>query len=288
MALHPMSDPLSPVPKPLSSDILTEGVQADPFPEGGPLPPARQPKASKSVLAAGLLALAAKAKWLLFLVKGLQFGKFLLMFGSMFVMIVVEAMRYGWLYGVGFVALIFIHEMGHAVAIRRAGLDAGLPVFIPFVGAFISLRGQPRSPKEEATIALAGPIAGAAASALCAGLYLATGQRLFLALAYGGFFLNLFNMTPISPLDGGRAAAVFSRRAWWLGLAVLVALFVTTRAPQILLIGVFALMNGMRSSNRAVDVPPEVRRDVAASFFGLCAFLALGLYLTGRALSALA
>jgi len=179
--------------------------------------------------------------------------------------------------------LIFIHEMGHAVAIRRAGLAAGYPVFIPFVGAFISLQGQPRTAKEEADIALAGPMAGAAAATLCALLYLVTHERLFLSLAYGGFFLNLFNMTPLPPLDGGRAAAVFSRRAWWIGLAVLGALFLVTRTPQLLLIGVFALMHGFQTRPR-VAAPSAVQREVAATFFGLCGFLAMGIYLTHQVL----
>jgi Zn-dependent protease len=257
----------------------TEGQEA----EGSGPPPRRS--SGWSWLGASTLALLAKAKGALLLLKGLQLGKLLLTFGSMFAMIVVEAMRYGWLYGVGFVVLLLIHEMGHGFAIRRAGLQAGYPVFIPFVGAFITLKDQIRSPKEEADIALAGPIAGAAASVACALLYLVTQQRLFVALAYVGFFLNLFNMTPLPPLDGGRAAAVFSRRAWWVGLAVLGCVFLLTRAPQLLLIGMFALMHGFRGGGRTVEAPPEVRRNVAASFFGLCAFLAVGVYLTRQVLS---
>lgn len=247
-------------------------------------PPAR-PVRGSSVLAGIALAALAKLKWFLVLLKGLSVGKLLLTFGSMFAMIILEATRYGWAYAVGFVLLIFVHEMGHALAIKQAGLAASYPVFIPFVGAFISLQGQPRSPREEANIALAGPAAGAAASALCALIFLATHERLFAALAYGGFFLNLFNMTPLPPLDGGRAAAVFSKRAWWLGLAVIVSLFLLTRAPQLLLIGLFAAMHGFRRGERATPAPPEVRRDVAASFFGLCAFLAVGMHLTHQVLS---
>lgn len=249
--------------------------------------PAPEPRrfGPRSMLLGVVIAALAKLKWLLLGLQGLKLGKLLLTFGSMFAMIAFEAGRYGWAYGVGFVGLIFVHEMGHAFAIKMAGLSAGYPVFIPFIGAFITLKGQPRSAREEATIALAGPIAGAAASAACAIVYLLTGERLFLALAYGGFFLNLFNMTPLPPLDGGRAAAVFSRRAWWIGLAVMAATFVLTSAPQLLLIGVFALIHGFSRNRASLDAPPEVRRDVAATFFGLCAFLATGIYLTGRVLS---
>jgi Zn-dependent protease len=166
-------------------------------------------------------------------------------------------------------------------------------VFIPFVGAFISLKDQIRSPITEADIALAGPIAGAASSTACVALYFATGGRIWVALAHTGFFLNLFNMTPIAPLDGGRAARVFSRRAWMLGLGILVALFAVTQAPQLLLIGFMALTHTFSrraSEAQAADVdlqavPPEARRNVALQFFGLCVFLALGTYLTGTVLA---
>ncbi|HEX7668534.1 MAG TPA: site-2 protease family protein [Polyangiaceae bacterium] len=284
-----MIDPGSAPPH--SSRNVGDGVPPTGAEDGSPNAPVAAPApgprrfGSRSMLLGVLMTMLAKLKWLLVVLQGLKFGKLLLTFGSMFAMIAFEATRYGWAYGVGFVVLIFIHEMGHAVAIKAAGLDAGYPVFIPFIGAFIALKGQPRSAKEEATIALAGPIAGAAASAGCAIIYLLTHQRLFLALAYGGFFLNLFNMTPLPPLDGGRAAAVFSRRAWWVGLAVIAAMFFLTQTPQLLLIGVFALMHGFGRNRAAVEAPPEVRRDVAASFFGLCAFLATGIYLTGRVLS---
>jgi Zn-dependent protease len=186
--------------------------------------------------------------------------------------------------------LLLIHELGHGVAIKRHGLGAGYPVFIPFFGAMITLKGQIRSPLVEAEIALAGPIAGTAASVACCALYFATRGRLWLALAHVGFFLNLFNMTPIPPLDGGRAARVFSRQAWIVGLVILAALFVTTHAPQLLLIGIMALSHTFARRAQApdpllVEVTPEQRRAVAFEFFGLCGFLALGTYLAGSLLA---
>jgi Zn-dependent protease len=240
-------------------------------------------------LTAGLVALLVKAKALLVLLKGLKLAKLAITMGSMFVMIWFEAVRYGWAFGVGFVLLLLVHELGHGVAIKQAGLDAGYPVFIPFFGALISLKGQIRSPLVEARIALAGPIAGTAASVACVALYFATRGRLWLALGHTGFFLNLFNMTPIAPLDGGRAARVFSRRAWIVGLVILAALFVTTQAPQLLLIGIMALTHTFARRGQPLDpevehVTPEARRGVAFEFFGLCAFLALGTYLTSTVL----
>ena len=241
-------------------------------------------------LGVGLVALLVKAKALLVLLKGVKLAKLALTMGSMFVMIWFEAVRYGWAFGVGFVVLLLIHELGHGVAIKRAGLDAGYPLFIPFFGAVISLKGQIRSPIVEADIALAGPIAGAGASVACVALYFSTHGRLWLALAHTGFFLNLFNMTPIAPLDGGRAARVFSRQAWIVGIVILAALFVTTQAPQLLLIGVLALSHTFARRKQVADpdleaVTPEARRGVAFEFFGLCGFLALGTYLTSTVLA---
>src|SRR5260221_224725 len=125
---------------------MGRGPEAGGRPSAAPEPP-RRPMSATSMIVAGAMALLAKAKWLLIALKGLSAGKLLLTFGSMFLMIIAEAARYGWLYGVGFVALIFIHEMGHAVAIKRAGLQAGYPVFIPFVGAFITLKDTRPPPK---------------------------------------------------------------------------------------------------------------------------------------------
>jgi Zn-dependent protease len=254
-----------------------------------PAPPPR--RGVGGWLAVALGALLVKAKALLVLLKGLKLAKLALTMGSMFVMIWFEAVRYGWAFGVGFVVLLLVHELGHGFAIKRHGLAAGYPVFIPFFGAMITLKGQIRSPVVEAEIALAGPIAGTAGALVCVALYFATHGRLWLALAHTAFFLNLFNMTPIPPLDGGRAARVFSRQAWIVGLVILAALFVTTQAPQLLLIGLMALTHTFARraqgslDTEAVLVTPEARRSVAFEFFGLCAFLALGMYLTGSLLS---
>ena len=181
--------------------------------------------------------------------------------------------------------------MGHAVAIRRAGLEAGWPVFIPFVGAMIALKGRPASRAVEARIAYAGPLAGTAASLLAAAFFLLTGSRLWLSLAYTGFFLNLFNLIPISPLDGGRVAQVFSRRASIIGGALLAAMFFVTMAPQLLLIGGMALMHNWRrgaSTEMALEPATEEDRSVwSLKYFGLCFFLGACIYLSNRLLHAL-
>jgi len=235
------------------------------------------------VVAAGgaVLALLAKAKGLLI---GLKFGKLLLTMGSMMATIWFYARGNGWSFGIGFVLLILIHELGHAAAIRRAGLAAGYPVFIPFFGAMIALKGQPRDALVEAEIALAGPVAGAVASTACAALYFVGHDKLFLALAYSGFFLNLFNMTPLPPLDGGRVAALFSRRAWIVGAVMLGALFLVTSTPQLLLIGLLSVGHIVRRRRQQAEGDPapevrgEARRAMAWRYFGLCGFLTAGAY----------
>jgi len=263
---------------------MSESENTSPPPQAPP--PRAGGRGTAVLVGAGLLAVLAKLKGGLVLLKGLKFGKLLLTMGSMFAMVWFEAVRNGWAFGVGFVLLILVHELGHGLAIKRAGLEAGYPVFIPFFGAFISLKGQPRSALVEAEIAIAGPIAGTVASLACAGVYFATHARLWLALAYMGFFLNLFNLTPLSPLDGGRVAALFSRRAWIIGAVVVGGMFLLTQTPQLLLIGLMSLLHRPAPVEHLEEVPAAARRNMAAHYFGLCAFLAIGTYLARQLLGA--
>jgi Zn-dependent protease len=234
------------------------------------------------LLALGLGVLM-KGKTLLGLLKVLPAGKFLLTGLSMLAMVWFEALRSGFWFGVGFVLLILIHELGHGYAIKRAGLTAGWPVFIPFFGAMISMKGMPRDRSQEAAIAYGGPLAGTAAALLVAVLGVLTESRLLFALAYTGFFLNLFNLTPISPLDGGRVAQAFSRRAWIFGAVLLGVMFLVTQAPQLLLIGLLALPHVFQRG--AVDdrdaLPAALQRAWALRYFGLAAFLGGAMYVTG-------
>ncbi len=129
----------------------------------------------------------------------------------------------------------------------------------------------------EARIALAGPLWGGAASLATAALFLYTRDRLYLSIAYSGFFLNLFNLTPLGFLDGGRVTRVFARRAWIIGLGIFIALFIFTQAPQLLIIGIMAAMQAWNRTPVPVDeVPAAERWKVAAGYFGLCAVLAAG------------
>src|SRR5437764_811122 len=107
----------------------------------------------------------------------------------------------------GFVLIILIHEIGHAVVIRAKGLRAGVMVFIPFIGGAVTLKDQPRSAYDDAQIGLAGPIFGTVASLVVLQLYKWLGNPLYLAIAAAGVFINLFNLLPIGMLDGGRISA---------------------------------------------------------------------------------
>jgi Zn-dependent protease len=119
----------------------------------------------------------------------------------------------------GFVLLILIHEMGHVIANIAYGLPASAPLFIPFLGAVINLRKNPPNAKVEAIVGIAGPIAGTIAALACFAWYIVGRGDLALELAWFGFTINLFNLLPVPPLDGGRVAAAISPWIWILGLA---------------------------------------------------------------------
>lgn len=287
-----MTDPVSPSPasSPDERPALPEAAAVAPsVTTGSPgtLPPAPRTTwrsvATWSTL--GLFALT-KLKTLLGLVKLLPMGKVLITSLSMLAMIAFESQRSGWTFAVGFVLLILIHELGHGYAMRRHGVHAGWPVFIPFIGAMIAMKGTPRDRNVEAHIAYGGPFAGAAAALATAGVGLMIESRLLIALAYSGFFLNLFNLTPMSPLDGGRIAQAFSRRAWIAGLIILGGMLVITQTPQLLLIGLMGLGHLFR---RGGEEPRDTlstgeQRAWATRYFGLCAVLVAGVYLSGRLL----
>src|SRR5262249_4072540 len=173
-------------------------------------------RAAAGAAGAGLLFILGKAKFFgLFagLVKFKTLATMLLSIGA-------YAVEWGWLFAAGFVLLIFVHEMGHAVAMRHEGIPAGAPVFIPFVGAFIAMHDQPRNAAVEARVALAGPVAGslAAWATLWAGVEVEL--PLLRALGHTAVLINLFNLVPVSPLDGGRVVMAFTRAYWLIGYAV--------------------------------------------------------------------
>ena len=160
----------------------------------------------------------------------------------------------------------------------------GLPAFIPFVGAWINLREQPRDSETEAHVAYAGPFVGTLAAFAAYFWGRQTGSDLWMAISYSGFMINLFNLIPISPLDGGRITQVLSPRIWFLGAPMLVALFFYIPSPMLILIGLFAIPNLLAAwrydpnSPEAVayrSIPSTTRFEYAVLYLGLAAVLAL-------------
>jgi Zn-dependent protease len=236
---------------------------------------------------AGLVALVAKFKAILLLLPKI---KILATAGSALVSVAAYSLLWGWQFAVGFVVLIFIHEMGHVVALRRHGIKASAPMFVPFMGAVIWARSLGDDALTEARVGLAGPYFGAAAAAAVAIVGLATHSGLLEALGYIGFLLNLFNLLPVVPLDGGRAMAAMAPWMWFVGFGALVTLEFITPNPILLIICVVAgydlyhRWQKRRSPTAAQTayyrVSPRNRIIVGAAYLGLIALLAVGMHFT--------
>ena len=202
----------------------------------------------------------------------------------MLLSLVVYSWVFGWGYAAGFIALIFVHEMGHYIAARERGLDVGLPTFIPFVGAYIELKERPMNAETEAYIAYAGPFIGTIAAFGCYFYAQEHGGKLWLAVSYSGFFLNFFNLLPVSPLDGGRITAIISPRVWLLGAPMMLALLFYSPSPALIIIAIVALPQLIAAwrfdpaapeNARYYNTPAHVRLEYAAMYLGLAALLAI-------------
>lgn len=257
----------------------------DPYPFGQPAAPVRPRATGWRRIGSGLAALGAfLAKFGTVLVK-LKYAGVLL---SMLVSIAAYAWLWGWTFAVGFVGLLFVHEMGHWVELKRLRIPASKPMFIPFLGALISMRGAPGNAYDEARVALAGPAAGTAASVLVAVWASHTGSNFLEALAYVGFFLNLFNLLPALPLDGGRAVGALHPGIWLAGLGGLLV-FEAWRPspviPLILILGGFELYRRWRGRNSEAArtyyaLTAGQRGLVAAAYIGLVAVTIYGAHAT--------
>ncbi len=234
----------------------------------------------------GRLAMLAPVLYLLTKLKVVVvFGKVGVTGLSMLISVWVYAAVWGlgWAAAVGFVALLFVHEMGHWLMMRYKGVPATAPLFIPFLGAVIGMRGMPNSVQDEAAIGIAGPLAGTAGALLCLGLARLYGGHLWPLLAMMGLFLNLFNLLPVSPLDGGRIAGAISRWLWPVGLAGLVGVFLLHPNPFLLLI---VLVGGVQTIARFrgryaptarpgyADLRVRERVTMGLLYFGLIALIA--------------
>jgi Zn-dependent protease len=206
--------------------------------------------------------------------------------------IFIYAQLFGWGFGIGLVALLFVHEMGHAVVMKLKGLPVGGMIFIPMLGAAVFMRRMPGNARDEAEVGIAGPVAGALASLVC--LFFALSwpgsPGVWAPLAYFGFFLNLFNLIPIIPFDGGRVLSALDRRVWLLGFFALVAVqvwqWVSGNSSIWLLIFIVMAATEFWARRRAAEspegrayyvIPVSERIVIGLAYFGLIAVLVLGM-----------
>lgn len=235
-----------------------------------------------------LVALIAKfGKFAFVAIKG---AKFLTTSISMLVSIGAYTLIWGWKFAVGFVALLFIHEMGHYIQMRREGLQVSGMVFIPFLGAAVAAKSLGGNALAEARVGLAGPILGSLAAAAVIPIAIVTGNDFWYALAFTGLFLNLFNLLPVVPLDGGRAFAALSPWMWFVGLGAMVTMVFVWPNPIIVLIALFAGFETYRRwKNRKggeegnadyYKVRPIHRLAVFGVYMALVVLLVVGMDLT--------
>ena len=269
--------------------VLPEVLPEPPWFAQEPAPKRPDPNRSRfrrkvGSLLAAIVALVAKFKTVLLLLPKL---KLFTTAGTMLVSIAAYSFVFGWTFAVGFVVLLLVHEMGHVIQLRREGIKASPPMFIPFLGAVISARSLGDNALAEARVGLAGPILGSIGSAVCILIWHATGNDIWRALAFTGFFLNLFNLLPVVPLDGGRAMAAMAPWMWFVGLAAMIPLVVIFPNPIILIIILFAGLEtvkrwrqrqaGNPSQRAYYKVRPLDRALVAAVYLALIALLVVGM-----------
>ena len=264
-----------------------------PPPDIAPPPPAPEPPRSDAeqrsflrrigagAVAVGLLLLKFGKGALLLLGK----VKFLGTAASMLVSVAAYALIWGWKFGAVFVALLFIHEIGHVIQLKREGVPASAPMFIPFLGAFVAMKQMPKDAAAEARVGLAGPVLGSLGCLIPLALWQATGEDFWQAATFIGLFLNLFNLLPILPLDGGRAMAALSQWIWAIGFLLFIGVAVLFPNPIIFLIILFGGMETwrrwkQRKSPEAREyhrVPAKTRVAVAAVYLGLVVALGIGI-----------
>ena len=221
----------------------------------------------------------------------LKFGGVLIKFKFLFSMFISAAFYVwfgGWWFGVGLVFLIFAHEMGHVLEAKRQGLPVSAPLFIPFLGAMITMKQMPQDAWNEAKVAIAGPIVGTLAAAAVWAVGAATDSNHLRALAFLGFLINLFNLLPIVPLDGGRIVSALHPAIWVVGFIGMIGLVFLYPNPILIII---LLFSGMELWQRwRLRRHPELesyyrvtkgqRATVALLYFGLAILLVIGMEAT--------
>jgi Zn-dependent protease len=189
-------------------------------------------------------------------------------FASMFGFIAVYWSLFGWPLAVGLVASIYVHEMGHVSMLRRLGIRAGAPLFIPGVGAFVMLKERVTDPISDARIGLAGPVWGLGAAVATLAVYYATGAPIWRAISELTAFINLFNLIPIWQLDGSRGFHALTRQERWIVVAAVVLTILLTGQRMLWIIAAVAVFRAVRSTPGPGHLP------TLATFVGLIASLA--------------
>lgn len=220
-----------------------------------------------------------------------KFGVVLLKFKFLFSMFVSAAFYVwfgGWWFGIGLIVLLFVHEMGHVFEAKRQGLPVSVPIFIPFMGALITMKQMPRNAWREARLAIAGPILGSLGALALYIAGVAYNSPQLKGLAFLGFLINLFNLLPVIPLDGGRISAALHPAIWILGFLGLVALVIYRPNPLLIIILLFAASELRRrwklrhhpQMQEYYRVKPAQRAIVGLLYFGLAAALVFGMHAT--------
>lgn len=263
----------------------------EPIPENPPPPDpetfgSRAKKALGPLAAIGIVIAKFFAKLKFFILPALKFLPVVLKSGAtMLLSIGLYATLWGWKFALGFVVLIFIHECGHLVVAKRFGLKASAPVFIPFMGAFILLKDQPRNAWMEACVGIGGPMLGTFGALVCNSIGELSDIPIFFALAASGYFLNLFNLTPVGMLDGGRIVGAMSRWLWIPGFALLIWFgwkypnFIVWLIILLSLPRIFSLFRERtEEEERYFEVTPAQRWTMSVLYFGLIVFLLVGMH----------
>jgi Zn-dependent protease len=207
------------------------------------------------------------------------------------VSVLISFAGYAWWQGPAFaaalIAMIFVHEMGHVVEIRRQGMQATAPIFIPFLGAAIFQRSHPTTALKQAQIGIAGPIAGTIGATVAFFLFLSTGHQVFLLAAVLGFVLNLFNLIPVWQLDGSWILAPVSKWVYVAGYGLVVLAVLWLHSVFLIIIAVFGLSSLVQRFREAqnpyyTSVPARARWALAAAWLGLVVYLG---FMTAQALA---
>ena len=220
-----------------------------------------------------------------------KFGVVLLKFKflfSMFISFGAYLLLGPWWFALGLVVLLFVHEMGHVLEARRQGLPVSVPVFIPFMGALITMKQMPHDAWREARLAIAGPIIGSLGALALYIAGVAYDSQPLKALAFLGFFINLFNLLPVIPLDGGRISAALHPALWFVGFVALLGLVVYRPNPILILILLLAASELWRrwqmrrhpQMQEYYKVKPHQRLIIGLLYFGLAIALVFGMHAT--------